>query len=361
MADPAANPANSTKQIMWTCGAGEQTYTTPATGTSLTAGQTQIVAYDEEGRTRTVVTGDGLTPKKTDYLYDADGNLLIERDPGSTVLYLFAGIEQLTLTTSTDKVTGLRYYGNPDGTTIVRSSAGKLTYLPSNPQGTSQVEVDAGTLAVTRRAYDPYGAPRGTVPTSWADNHGYLGQPTDPGSGLDLLGARDYDSALGRFLSADPVFEPGDPNQMGGYAYAGDDPVNGSDPSGLMLDGGGDCSLLPGGCNPDPPTNTKSGSSTGSDTDRAIKAADGVAGSVTSLINVGLPSPVHLTTHPFAKWLGADTHSLNYQVGDVAGNVATLFIPGVGEEAAGADLFGSIGLEARLRREPMAADSLTGF
>ena len=62
---------------------------------------------------------------------------------------------------------------------------------------------------------------------------------------------------LGRFLSPDPVFEAGDPNQMGGYTYAGDNPASGSDPNGLMLapvDGGG------GGCDakfdqdPDTPT-----------------------------------------------------------------------------------------------------------
>ncbi|MFB7950157.1 polymorphic toxin-type HINT domain-containing protein [Kitasatospora phosalacinea] len=88
-------------------------------------------------------------------------------------------------------------------------------------------------MTATRRAYDPYGNPRGTQPTSWADNHGYLGKPADPSTGLDLLGARNYDPALGRFLTADPILEIGDPNQMGGYTYAGDNPSTGSDPTGL--------------------------------------------------------------------------------------------------------------------------------
>jgi RHS repeat-associated protein len=238
LADPGSSQTPSVKPLLWTCGSSGQTFTTAATGTSLAAGQTQTFTYDAEGRTSSVVTGDGTSPKQTSYVYDASGGLLIERDPGSTVLYLFGGSEQLTLNTASNAVGGQRYYANPDGTTIVRSSTGALTYLPSNPQGTSQLSVDVSTLAVTRRTYDPYGAPRGTQPTTWADNHGYLGQPTDPVSGLDLLGARDYDPTLGRFLSVDPVFEAGDPNQMGGYAYAGDDPVNGSDPSGLMLAGG---------------------------------------------------------------------------------------------------------------------------
>jgi hypothetical protein len=35
-----------------------------------------------------------------------------------------------------------------------------------------------------------------------------------------------------RHLTPDPLFQAGDPNQMGGYAYAADNPVNGSDPTG---------------------------------------------------------------------------------------------------------------------------------
>jgi RHS repeat-associated protein len=180
----------------------------------------------------------GVDPKATSYLYDADGGLLIQRGPSGTVLYLFGGTEQLTLNSTGTTVSGLRYYSNPDGTAITRSSAGTLTYQPTNPQHTAQLQVDATSLAITRRSYDPYGQPRGTTPTSWADNHGYLGQPADPTTGLDLLGARDYDPVLGRFLTVDPVFEAGDPSQMGGYAYAGDDPVDGSDPSGLMFRAG---------------------------------------------------------------------------------------------------------------------------
>ncbi|WP_327136739.1 RHS repeat-associated core domain-containing protein [Streptomyces sp. NBC_01340] len=103
-------------------------------------------------------------------------------------------------------------------------------------QGTATTGVDASTLAVTRRFYDPYGNPRGTQPSPWGtadENHGYLGKPSDPVTGLDLLGARNYDPTLGRFLTVDPVFEAGDPNQTGGYACAGDNPATRSDPSGL--------------------------------------------------------------------------------------------------------------------------------
>ncbi|MFE0460779.1 RHS repeat-associated core domain-containing protein [Kitasatospora sp. NPDC058965] len=217
--------------------------------------QTQTFGYDEEGRTKSVTTTVGTgTAQTTGYLYDAGGGLLIQRSPGSTVLYLFNGAEQLTLTGTT--VTGQRYYTNPDGTLILRSSNGTVTYQPTTTQNTDQLEVDSRTLAITRRSFDPYGNARGAAP-AWADNHGYLGQPADATTGLDLLGMRNYDPATGRFLAVDPVFESDLPNQIGGYAYSGDNPTTLSDPSGLIPDGcgkEGPCygygpdSGCPGGC-----------------------------------------------------------------------------------------------------------------
>jgi RHS repeat-associated protein len=71
------------------------------------------------------------------------------------------------------------------------------------------------------------------------DQRGYLNKPSDPTTGLGLLGDRQYDPATGRFLSVDPVLQSGDNRVMGGYSYAADNPVNGTDPSGTMVDMGG--------------------------------------------------------------------------------------------------------------------------
>ncbi|MFD5508543.1 RHS repeat-associated core domain-containing protein [Streptomyces sp. NPDC127051] len=198
------------------------------------AATTQTFTYNAKGRTDTVVTPKPAGGTQTsNYLYDADGDLLVQRGADGDTLYLFGGAEQLTLNKTSNTVAGLRNYKGPDGTKITRSSTGTVVYQATNPQNTSQLQVDAATLNVTRRAFDPYGAQRGPAPPSWADNRGYLGQPTDTATGLTLLGARNYAPVIGRFLSCDPLFEAGDPNQMGGYAYAGNDPVNHSDPSGL--------------------------------------------------------------------------------------------------------------------------------
>ncbi|MEU2306504.1 polymorphic toxin-type HINT domain-containing protein [Streptomyces misionensis] len=244
LTDPSASATKSTQLTLTTCGGKGQTWSTAKTG-AVPAGQTQTFTYDAEGRTATVSTPSGTTDRTSTYLYDADGNLLeqtasVSGTDKTRVLYLFGGAELLTLDVSAKTCTGLRNYTSPDGTTVTRSSSGSITYQVANGQGTATTAVDASTLAVTRRYYDPYGNPRGTTPSSWVapdENHGYLGKPTDNVSGLDLLGARNYDPTQGRFLTVDPVFEAGDPNQMGGYTYAGDNPATKSDPSGLFLPG----------------------------------------------------------------------------------------------------------------------------
>jgi RHS repeat-associated protein len=195
------------------------------------------LGYDPQGRASSVTTSSGTSR----YFYGADGDLLIQRDPGQTILYLDGGAEELTLAGGT--VTGNRYYDEPDGTTIVRSSAGTISYEVANAQGTGVTDISAATLAVTRRYYDPFGAPRGTAASAWPDQHGFVGQPADPSTSLDLLGARQYDPVTGRFLQVDPVFEAGDPRQMGGYSYAADNPATQADPAGTRV--------CPDGCDSD--------------------------------------------------------------------------------------------------------------
>ncbi|MEV7930864.1 ricin-type beta-trefoil lectin domain protein [Kitasatospora sp. NPDC088779] len=232
---PWASTSPGTRVMLYTCNQGPNQRWGPA-GSQPTAGATQTFTYNAEGRTETVTNPDGAGTSTSQYLYDANGELLVQRGTEGTILYLFGGTEQLTLAPDGTTVTGKRYYTCPDGTAIVRSSSGSLTYELTNPQNTSTLQVDSATKGITRRAFDPYGGLRGAAPTSWADNRGYLGKPVDSGSGLNLLGARTYDPSLGRFLTVDPVFQPGDPNQMGGYAYAANNPATKSDPSGLMAD-----------------------------------------------------------------------------------------------------------------------------
>lgn len=62
-----------------------------------------------------------------------------------------------------------------------------------------------------------------------AGGEGFVGGTADP-SGLTHLGAREYNPSIGRFVSADPVMDLSDPQQINGYSYAcGDIGVRRSD------------------------------------------------------------------------------------------------------------------------------------
>jgi len=130
-----------------------------------------------------------------------------------------------------------------------------------NQQNTSTVAINASTLAVTRRFYDPYGNAIGTPPASWPGTRGFVGGTADPATGLTNLGAREYDPATTTFITTDPVLTPDNLQDLNPYAYAADNPVTQSDPTGLMYmdDGGGSyvplnvCPASPPAAPPPPP------------------------------------------------------------------------------------------------------------
>ncbi|MFF5755969.1 polymorphic toxin-type HINT domain-containing protein [Streptomyces longwoodensis] len=279
LTDPAASATNGTQLTIATCGGSGQTWANAATG-AVPAGQTQTFTYDAEGRIATVATTSGTHTNTSKYLYDAQGGLLeqtaaVDGVDKTRVLYLFGGTEQITLSVAAKTWTGLRKIAGPDGTTVTRSSSGTVAYQVANGQGTALTAVNAATLVATRRSFDPWGNPRGSKPGSWVapdENHGFLGRPADPVTGLNLLGARNYDPVIGRFLTPDPLFQAGDPNQMGGYTYAADNPASSSDPTGYddwyndpsMNKCAIDCDPKPSPSPAPAPTRTSSGSGSGS-------------------------------------------------------------------------------------------------
>ncbi|WP_380282172.1 RHS repeat-associated core domain-containing protein [Kitasatospora purpeofusca] len=192
--------------------------TTPATGA-------QTLTWDDARRLTKVAGPTG----ETKYVYDADGQVLLQKNPGSTTLYLPG--EQITLTGST--TSGVRYLPLPGGGTAVRTGAGvDYKFEITDPHGTATLGLDSTAQTPTWRQFTPYGAARGTAAT-WFDNRGFLNKPHDTSTGLTTLGVRQYDPLTGRFISLDPLFEGAESQQIGGYSYAASNPLSRSDPSGL--------------------------------------------------------------------------------------------------------------------------------
>ncbi|MFY1634806.1 RHS repeat-associated core domain-containing protein [Solwaraspora sp. WMMB335] len=188
----------------------------------------QTLTWNDAGQLAAI---DGSTTGDSTFLYDADGNLLLQKDPGTTTLYLPG--QQHTLNTATQAVTGVHYYTLPGGTVCIRTGTGtNYNFAITDRQGTPTLYLNHTAQNPTWRQYTPYGAPRGTTTTP-PDNRGFLGKPENTTTGLTRLGARDYDPTTGQFISVDPIQDMGDPQQWNGYSYANNNPITMSDPDGL--------------------------------------------------------------------------------------------------------------------------------
>ncbi|MGW7386752.1 RHS repeat-associated core domain-containing protein [Streptomyces sp. NPDC054794] len=223
-----------------TTGARPATYSYDSSGnTTSRPGPTaqQTLAWNTEGDLTKLTE----SKKETSYLYDANGELLIRRakGDGDTILYLGAGTElRLTTKGTTKTASGTRYYTANGQTIAVRTatsgvSGTKLSFLAADHHGTSSIALDASTYAVTKRYSTPFGAPRGNKATAWPDDKAFLGKTADDSTGLTHVGAREYDPAIGQFISVDPVLSVDQHQSLNGYSYAGNTPVTESDPTGL--------------------------------------------------------------------------------------------------------------------------------
>jgi RHS repeat-associated protein len=186
------------------------------------------------------------------YVYGESGQRVAKIDTSHDTATMYLGSTEVTdpntCSSSTDDLVGTRYFTFGGSTVAVRDgseafanslslqladSQGSATVMMQVTLGGSGVMADATTSdIVTRNAYLPYGATRG------GDNldidHGWLNQVTDESdTGLVYLNARYYDPSLGRFISPDPLVNPGDPRTLDPYRYADNNPVVYQDVSGL--------------------------------------------------------------------------------------------------------------------------------
>lgn len=223
---------------------GSGTYQYDANGATTERPGSSLV-WDEMHQLASI-TGTGAST----FVYDADGARLLRRTGNATTLYLDGMEVAATTTDGTTTTTATRYYGN----VAMRSATGPtaVVLLLRNNQGSATTTIGS-TGVVARQRYTPYGSVRGSE-TLPGTTRSFLDKTQDP-SGLVAVGARYYDPALGRFMSADPLADPAAPQSLNAYTYALANPTSMVDPTGLAAItgdgvGGGDnaCVKEPGEC-----------------------------------------------------------------------------------------------------------------
>jgi RHS repeat-associated protein len=216
--------------------AGASSFTYDANGNMLTgAGRTLV--YDGENRIVSATTASGVTA----YTYGPDGARL------KTVFTPTSGPAETTYLLGTEIEIGatgtFTKLPHPDLRRIGTSDC----FVHRDHLATVKVETNSAGAAGLRQRFTAYGALIPVAASSCApEPRGFIGERHDTATQLLDLHARWYDPVLSRFVSPDwfdPVDEPSalkgnaagwlaNPVGTNRYAYAGNDPVNKSDPNG---------------------------------------------------------------------------------------------------------------------------------
>jgi RHS repeat-associated protein len=192
----------------------------------------QTLTWDVENRPVSVTSGNSTNT----FIYDGDGVRVKKTEGGQVILYVNACYEK-NLTSG--NVTTYYYLG--DRLVAMRQST-TLTYIHQDHlTGTSVVSDSSGNL-VSSIKYYPFGECRNSQGNPGTDKL-FTGQRLD-GTGLYYYGARYYDTSIGRFISADIIVQkPGNPQCWNRYSYTLNNPLKYTDPSGYVVDCGGDKTL----------------------------------------------------------------------------------------------------------------------
>jgi RHS repeat-associated protein len=201
---------------------GERTKTTPSTGPATTYG------YDEAGNLISIERPkEGEITKIEDtYAYNGEGIRASQTISGTTTYMAWdlAGELPLILNDGTNS-----YIYGPGNLPIeqINNSTSAVTYLHHDQAGSTRLLTGSTGTVTGKCTYSAYGTP--TCEGASTTPLGFDGQYTSSDTGLIYMRARVYDPATAQFLTVDPLAGI----TRAPYNYAGDNPVNESDPTGL--------------------------------------------------------------------------------------------------------------------------------
>lgn len=217
----------------------------------LTSDGLSTYAYDSNGNTLSRTTGGALVRYSYDarnkltqitqpdsstvtYVYDADGNRVRSVGPGATTNYVVDPTtrtpEVVVETNSSGQIVASYTYGLG---LISQRRSGVDSFYISDALGSTRALTNSQGAVTDRYSYDAFGqllSSTGTTVNSFL----YTGEQKDDAAGLYYLRARNYDPAIGRFMTQDlhegSLQEPASLNK---YVYVQNNPVNMTDPTGL--------------------------------------------------------------------------------------------------------------------------------
>ena len=182
------------------------------------ASKTYTYAYSGDGLRRSKTAPEGTVTK---FIWDRSGAL---------PLLLAEAIDEPG--TTNDRT--VRYLYGPGGTvtsditTMTTSGTEALRWYHQDQLGSTRALTSSSGAVLSTFSYSPFGAP-GAVVGSATTPIGWAGEYRDPETGYVYLRARYYDPATAQFLTRDPL----EAITRSAYGYAGNNPLNVTDPTGM--------------------------------------------------------------------------------------------------------------------------------
>jgi RHS repeat-associated protein len=225
------------------------TYTYDANGnlisqTSKSTGAITTYTYDDRNRLISVVTKSaaGTVTQQVAYTYD-----LLDRLISRTLTPVGQGATSVSYTVYDGSSSTIAYQFSPSGTDralddpavdqVLADSnlSGSVSWYLTDPENTVRDVINSSGVSLDHIVYGSFGNIASEtqlgVNLLAAFGGAGAGATLDRSTGLVLIGSRAYDPAVGRFLQPNPAgFSAGDPNL---YLYAGNDPVDGDNPTQL--------------------------------------------------------------------------------------------------------------------------------
>jgi RHS repeat-associated protein len=205
-----------------------ETYNYDANGNMtyrIEGGQTYNQTFDAENRLISVT----VNSQTTQFVYDGDGNLVKKIKPDGTCTIYVGGVYEVEKVACGGATTHTRVYYPAGGAMRVD---GTLYFVIKDHLGSASVVTDASGDIVDEQRYFPYGESRLAGDNMLTDRL-FTGQREMAELGIYDYGARFYDPLLMRFIQPDTLIpDPTDPQMLNRYSYAGNSPLNYSDPSG---------------------------------------------------------------------------------------------------------------------------------
>jgi RHS repeat-associated protein len=184
----------------------------------------------------------GGTPIKTvQYQYDPLGRRILKDVDGVLIKYVYDGPDILLEYSGVDVLQARYTHGLSTDEPLVVNRGGIADYFYHTDDLGSVTELTDSTGNIVQSyAYDSFGNVRVfdhngaiiSIENGIVNPFTYTGREFDTETGLYYYRSRYYDSNIGRFISEDPIDFSGGDNNL--YGYVSNDPINLTDPSGLV-------------------------------------------------------------------------------------------------------------------------------